>query len=99
MRNNKIKDLKRRLQWLETFYDIARDVNSALGLKSCLKIIVDKAGELLDVERVSLMLLDKKKRELTIECATGISSRVIKNVRVKLGQGVSGWVAKKENPF
>ena len=96
---NKRQALKRKLEYLETLYGIMRDVNSILGLKRCLKIIVEKAADLLNVERVSLMLLDKKKRELTIECATGISNHVIKNARVKLGQGVSGWVAKKGKPL
>lgn len=95
----KTQGAKKKIQWLETLYEITRDVNSTLGLKKCLKTIVEKTSNLLNVDRVSLMLLDKKKRELTIECATGISNHVIKNARVKLGQGVSGWVAKKGKPL
>ncbi|MEW6008552.1 MAG: ATP-binding protein [Candidatus Omnitrophota bacterium] len=87
----KIKD---RATWLLTLYEIAREVNSNLGLKHCLNSIIDNTVKLLNVERASLMLFDKQRKELKIESAVGISAQIIRKARVKVGEGVSGWVMK-----
>ncbi len=90
---------KDRLSWLNTLYEIARDVNSTLSLKKRLNIIVEKATTLLKVERASLMLLDKSSRFLTIQAATGLSPAIIRKSRIKIGEGISGWVAQKGRPL
>lgn len=93
------RNIKKTSGWLATLYEIAREVNSNLGLKRCLKSIIDNTVKLLDVERASLMLLDRQRKELRIEYATGISAHIVRNARVKVGQGVSGWVAKTGKPL
>ena len=85
--------------WLKTLYEITREVNSSLTLTHCLRTITEKAVELLKVERASLMLLDPVKKELTIKYATGLPKQIVRQVRVKRGQGVSGWVAKTGRPL
>ncbi|MBI4435982.1 MAG: GAF domain-containing protein [Candidatus Omnitrophica bacterium] len=90
---------KTELFWLNTLYEIVRDVNSTLGLKSTLKTIVEKAKTLLKVERASLMLLDKKGKTLTIHFAEGLSPLILRNTRIRIGEGVSGWVAQKGKPL
>jgi len=90
---------QKQLLWLSTLYEIVREVNSTLGLKSALKIILTKATELLKVERASLMLLDPAEKILKIHLAMGLSPFIVKNTRIKLGEGVSGWVAQKGRPL
>jgi len=91
--------LKNQLLWLNTLYEIVRDVNSTLSLKNALKTIVTKATTLLKVERASLMLLDPTRKFLTIHSATGLSPSIIRSAKIKVGQGVSGWVAQKGKPL
>ena len=91
--------LKNQLLWLNTLYEIVRDVNSTLSLKNALKTIVDKATTLLKVERASLMLLDPTRKFLTIHSATGLSPSIIRSAKIKIGEGVSGWVAQKGKPL
>jgi signal transduction histidine kinase len=45
------------------------------------------------------MLMDKKKNELIIEAASGLKQEIVKQTRTKLGQGISGWVAKELKPL
>ena len=47
------------------------------------------------VKRVSLMLFDETRQELYIHEAEGLSDTIKKKVRVKIGEGIAGWVAKK----
>ena len=41
------------------------------------------------------MLLDDEKNELFIHHARGLNPSVKKDTRVRVGQGISGWVAEK----
>lgn len=74
-------------------------MNSTVGLRSTLKTIVDKATQLLKVERASLMLLDRKGKTLTIPFAAGLPSSIVRKTRIQVGEGVSGWVAKTGKPL
>lgn len=91
--------LKNQILWLNTLYEIVRDINSTLSLKRALKTIVDKATSLLKVERASLMLLDKSGKFLAIHSATGLSPAILRNTKIKVGESVSGWVAQKGKPL
>ncbi|GAH17220.1 unnamed protein product, partial [marine sediment metagenome] len=58
--------------------------------------IIQEVARLLNVTRVSLMLLDEQNKELTIECAVGIDKEIVKNTRIKLedSSNISSWVAQ-----
>jgi len=51
------------------------------------------------VERCSLMLLDPQKEVLTIAAQRGIEPSVAGRVKVRLGQGIAGWVAHNRKPL
>jgi diguanylate cyclase (GGDEF)-like protein len=44
------------------------------------------------------MLVDEEKEELYFHTITGDKSEAIRNIRLKLGEGISGWVAKEGKP-
>jgi len=51
------------------------------------------------VERCSLMVLDDQKETLQIAAQRGIAPEVADRVRVRIGQGVAGWVAHNRKPL
>jgi len=51
------------------------------------------------VERCSLMLLDEKKETLRILAQRGIDGALAGQVRVRVGQGIAGWVAHNRKPL
>jgi len=51
------------------------------------------------VERCSLMLFDPPSDSLRIAAFRGIEPSVARNVRVRLGDGISGWVARNRKPL
>jgi GAF domain-containing protein len=51
------------------------------------------------VERCSLMLFDAPSASLRIAAFRGIEPTVARNVRVRLGDGISGWVARHRKPL
>jgi len=60
-----------------------------------LQTTVDLIAEVLNVEKVSLMLINKNAGELKLAVAHGYDVSVAKNEVRKIGEGISGWVAEK----
>ncbi|MFC1508157.1 ATP-binding protein [Candidatus Omnitrophota bacterium] len=74
--------------------NIIRDIHRNIELEDCLKASMDSVTDLLGVEMGSLMLFDKENQELSIKIAKGLTEHVVKDAKTKVGEGVSGWVAK-----
>ena len=51
------------------------------------------------IERCSLMTLDESREVLQISAQCGLDAGVAERVRVRLGQGVAGWVARNRKPL
>lgn len=60
-----------------------------------LKLLLDLAVEETHASNGSIMMYSHEAQELYIAHATGLSERVIRNTRQKLGEGISGTVAKE----
>ncbi len=57
------------------------------------------AADELDVERASLMLLDDKTHEMWIAASRGLDVEVARGVRLTVGDGIAGWVAREGKPI
>ena len=62
--------------------------------KRLLKFLLDVAVQTTGAINGSIMLYSAEAKELYIAYATGLSERVIKNTRQKLGDGIAGGVAR-----
>ncbi|OGW57623.1 MAG: phosphohydrolase [Nitrospirae bacterium RIFCSPLOW2_12_42_9] len=88
-------DLENRLRQLETLITVSGMVNSSLEPWEIRERTIKAATRLLDAEAGSLLLIDHESGELFFEVAVGGSESRIKEVRLKAGQGIAGWVAEK----
>lgn len=78
----------------DIFRELGKALTSSLQLDQVLRTIMDKIDELLRPDAWSLLLLDDSKAELHVELAVGQGSEQLKDVRLKFGQGIAGWVAE-----
>ncbi len=69
-------------------------LSSTLDLDELLKIIMEKAKEILSAEASSIFQIDSKENELYFRVATGEKSKIAKSIRVPMGKGVVGWAAE-----
>src|SRR6202035_4874647 len=76
------------------FQELGKALTSSLQLDQVLRTIMEKIDEFLRPDNWSLLLLDEAKQELYFELAVGKASQALKDVRVKMGQGIAGWVAQ-----
>ena len=57
---------------------------------------MEKISDLLQPDTWSLLMVDETRRELYFEIAIGRGAEKLKDVRLKLGEGIAGWVAEHE---
>src|SRR5271168_4329828 len=92
---SKAIEAERRLtQELAIFHDVAKTLTSSLDLDSILQTIMEKMGEYFRPDTWSLLMVDEAHDELYFAIAVGDKAEELKNVRLKMGEGIAGWVAK-----
>src|SRR5437016_425089 len=84
----------RHSQELTIFHDVAKALTSMLDLDSILQAIMEKMAEYFRPDTWSLLMVDEEKNELYFAIAVGSAAEALKNVRLKVGEGIAGWVAK-----
>src|SRR5215470_9858334 len=84
----------RKLQEVSIFHDVAKALTSSLDLDSILQTIMEKMAEYFRPDTWSLLMVDEQKDELYFAIAVGAAAEVLANARVKMGEGIAGWVAK-----
>lgn len=92
------KELLHRRHQLVTFTEIGKALTSSLDMKEVLQIVMEKISALLCPKNWSLLLLDPATNELRFEIAVGENAGKLKDLRLKLGEGVAGWVAREKVP-
>jgi diguanylate cyclase (GGDEF)-like protein len=93
-----ISDLRRQVERLSLFHEVGKALFSTLDLQKILQTIMEKISDLLQPDTWSLLMLDDKAQELYFEIAIGSGAEKLRDVRLKLGEGVAGWVALHGEP-
>ena len=80
-----------RLTEIET---IGSQLRKDTEIKELINNIIVSAQNMLEAEACSLYLVDDNKEELYFEVALGEKGHLLKKIKVKIGEGVSGMVAQ-----
>ena len=85
---------------LSALVEISKIINSTLDLDTLLTMIMEIIKQVLNAESGSLMLLDERGDELLYRVALGEKGKRLKErFRLKIGQGIAGWVAAHGEPL
>jgi diguanylate cyclase (GGDEF)-like protein len=79
---------------LLVFHRLARSLTSSFDLDTILRTILDHMERMIDAELWTLLMLDEPKQELYYAIAAGGEKTALRDLRVKIGEGVAGWVAQ-----
>jgi diguanylate cyclase (GGDEF)-like protein len=93
-RTPSVQVTSREVGEVAVFHELGKALTSSLQLDQVLRTIMEKIDEFLRPDTWSLLLLDEAKQELYFELAVGKGSQALKDMRVKVGQGIAGWVAE-----
>lgn len=89
-----IENLKDSASRLRALFDIGQALNSTLKIQDLLDLIIEKAIEVTNGSSGSIMLINEEDGSLVIRSARGLSAQAMKKTRLKLGEGITGWVGK-----
>src|SRR5437773_11748017 len=84
----------RKVQEITIFHVVAKALTSSLDLDPILQTIMEKIAEYFRPATWSLLMVDEEKDELYFAIPVGTASERLKNVRLNVGAGIDGWVAK-----
>ncbi|MDP3024447.1 MAG: SpoIIE family protein phosphatase [candidate division Zixibacteria bacterium] len=80
------------------FMETSKLLNSTLDLKELLDIILESITKAMEASFSSISLFDRKAQELNLYLYSGEKKEERKELRLKLGQGIAGWVAQNQEP-
>ncbi len=79
--------------------ETTRMIVSSLDMDEVLNQVLNRVVALIGVEAGSIALMEESSGDLVFRSATGPKSASIKDLRLKPGQGVAGWVAQNGRPL
>src|ERR1051326_8513489 len=80
-------------RFLSTLIEINHEITSILDLDELLKKIAELTNRIVPYEIFAIFLVDDDKQELYLRFTIGHRPEVVKNLRIKLGDGVTGTAA------
>jgi len=89
-------DSQRQARNLNALLGVAKALASEIRLDDLLQVIVEKAAEVMDADRATLFLYDESRNELWSKTTQKLE---IKEIRLPLGVGIAGHVAKTRAPI
>ncbi len=93
-----LETAQNRAEQLQALADIGREMTSTLDLEVALENAMRHAQQLLQVEACVLFLLDEAGEKLVLK-ATGGSRLRIRDVAIRLEEGIAGWVTRNRRPM
>jgi len=93
------KERRRLAKKLSALWLIISEINNDSDSDKILNLVIEKAVQIVEAERGSLMLFDHKTEELYIKSSVGLNKKTVSAVRIKPGEGIAGWVFKKDRPL
>ena len=79
---------------LLVFHELARSLTSTLDLSAILRTILESMERFIDADLWALLMVDQKRQELYYASADGDEDPQFADMRIKVGEGLAGWVAQ-----
>ncbi|HVN77657.1 MAG TPA: GAF domain-containing protein [Terriglobia bacterium] len=83
---------------IEILHKISQAISSNLNLEEVLRHIIDLVNQVTRGDSCLLYLLDKANEELILRASKNPHPKIIGRIKVKVGEGITGWVARERQP-
>ena len=87
--------LDKKARKLSAIFDISKALNEESDPAVLFELIIDRATGLLGATSGSVIRVDHTSGTLHIEAERGLGGDVKSGILLKIGEGVTGWVAKE----
>jgi signal transduction protein with GAF and PtsI domain len=100
--NNSIETIQKTLdlagQELRILHQISQSISSTLDLDQVLRQIVDLVIDVTDGDACLIYLLDPTGENLVLRASKNPHPRLIGKIAMRVGEGITGWVAQEVQP-
>ncbi len=93
------EESQRQALIMSALAECAAVINAAVRLDDVFQRILEQISIALEVEAVSLALVDEETNTLDFRAAIGLAAHQVIGTRLEMGQGIAGWVAKEARPL
>lgn len=83
---------------LDLLYQISDAILSSTDIETIYNIILDKALEVFEVERASILVFDNEQKCLKVVASRGMNQELQSKVQIRPGEGVAGYVYQHAKP-
>lgn len=94
-----VTHLDRKAKKLEAIFEISKALNEERAPSVLFQLIVDRATGLMGATSGSMILVDRETGVLRIVAERGLGADVKERMRLRLGEGITGWVARDGEPI
>jgi Nif-specific regulatory protein len=91
-------EFEKKINKLKLLHYISVEMNKTHSTRALLEIILERCLELTSAKTGSVMLINSGEKVLDIVAYKGIDQKVAVKTRLKIGEGVTGWVAETGSP-
>jgi phosphoserine phosphatase RsbU/P len=92
--------IERQIYNLTKLVNINGMINSTLDIARLLTVVMETIKDIMETEASTLLLYEDKSNDLVFKVALGEAGKELtERYRVKLGQGIAGWVAEARKPL
>jgi sigma-B regulation protein RsbU (phosphoserine phosphatase) len=94
-----VTKLDRKARKLAAIFAISKALNEEKDPSVLFQLIVDRATELMGASSGSMILVERETGVLRIEAEQGLGESVKSEIRLRIGEGITGWVAQEGVPI
>jgi diguanylate cyclase (GGDEF)-like protein len=90
----KVTEGRMPLTDLLVFHELTRSLTSSFDLDTILRTILDHMEHTVGADLWALLMLDEYSQELHYAIAAGGQQEALRDLRIKTGEGIAGWVVE-----
>ncbi len=87
-----------KIKKMNLLHFISIEMNKTHSMKNLLEVMLERCLELTSANIGSVMLTNKENNVLDILAFKGLDEKVVRKTKLKIGEGITGWVAQTGKP-
>lgn len=91
--------LEQKEQELKILHEVAKDISGNVELGELLHHIIEMVMHFIVADSCLIYLYDKRNDELVLTASSQPKEKVLGRIKLKIGEGVTGWVAREKTPI
>jgi diguanylate cyclase (GGDEF)-like protein len=89
-------NLEKRIKEISLLTELSNKFTSVIEIDKLFPLILEELSKITKAEEAILFILDRDKETLEAKHTYGIEEERKKNIKFKIGEGIAGWVAEKQ---